>query len=193
MTLITSMSECATVISKLMHKVVKVNGVNIIVMMDTRTTHTFVSSKLVHKYRFRVSKCPNYLKKINTQAQVIIGMTYELMVTVGQYNYRVNMIVISSEEHNLILIVDIYKRAQLGLLPYLNGVIVMYKTSSFIPYCLHMRDECKSLKNELRMKVITSKLKTIMVLTKLGMVNLEVKLAWQMIRLVKLFSMRDKR
>lgn len=56
-----------------MHVLVKVNRVNNIEMVDSKPIHTFISSSLVHRYRMRLSKYPNYLKMINAKTQTIVG------------------------------------------------------------------------------------------------------------------------
>lgn len=56
------MDISAIIIMQLMYVIMKVNKLDIVAMVDIGATHTFISSKVVHDYRLKTSKCLNYLK-----------------------------------------------------------------------------------------------------------------------------------
>ncbi|KAG6528577.1 hypothetical protein ZIOFF_010756 [Zingiber officinale] len=58
-----------------------------------RGTHTFVSAKLVQGYGLSISKCPRYIKSVNAKAQAVVGMSYNVPLTVGTWVGKANMMV----------------------------------------------------------------------------------------------------
>ncbi|XP_070050921.1 uncharacterized protein [Nicotiana tomentosiformis] len=70
----------------------------VIVMVDIGATHTFVSAILVHKYGLNVSTCPSYLKTVNSKAHAIVGMAYNVPMSVWNWKGKVNLMVIPLED-----------------------------------------------------------------------------------------------
>lgn len=54
----------------------QVNKLDIKTVVDTRAIHTFITSRMVKKYRLQVSKCLSMLKIMNSKAQSVMGMSY---------------------------------------------------------------------------------------------------------------------
>lgn len=119
------MSNNATLVAQLMHVVVKVNEFDIVVVVDTSATHTFISSKVVHDYRLKMSKCSNYLKMVTTKLQAVDDIAYGVAVIVRCCTYKVNILVINLDDYDMILDVDFYMKAKLATMPHLDGVMVM--------------------------------------------------------------------
>lgn len=103
-----------------MHVVMKVNGLDIVAMVDTGATHTFISVRVVHDYGLKVSKCPNYLKTITTKLQAVNDIAYKVVVIVRCYTCKVIILVINLDKYNMILGVNFCKKAKLALMPYLD-------------------------------------------------------------------------
>lgn len=60
----------------------KIGDKSIVTMVVTGATQTFVSAKLVHKYGLPVSKCLSYMKTVNAQDQAIVGMAYNILISI---------------------------------------------------------------------------------------------------------------
>lgn len=93
-------------------------------------THTFMSTKLVKQYGLLVSKCPSYIKSVNAKAQAIVGMVYNVPITVGNWVGKVNMMIIQLEDFQLILGIK-------DPMPHLDGVMVMQESNPCFVHCLH--------------------------------------------------------
>ncbi|KAG6506195.1 hypothetical protein ZIOFF_031513 [Zingiber officinale] len=97
--LLTNMSEdMVRAHSLLLHISVMLNEKNAYAMVDTGATHTFVSAKLVQDYGLSISKCPKYIKSMNAKAQAVVGMTYNVPLTVGTWVGKANMMMIPLED-----------------------------------------------------------------------------------------------
>ncbi|OIT29089.1 hypothetical protein A4A49_55045 [Nicotiana attenuata] len=102
-------------------------------MVDTGATHTFVSANLVHKYGLSVSKCPSYMKTVNAKAQAIVGMAYNVPMSVGNWKGKVNLMVIPSEDFEVILGINFMQKNRFVPMPHLDGVMIMHETTpSFV-------------------------------------------------------------
>ncbi|XP_042444160.1 uncharacterized protein K02A2.6-like [Zingiber officinale] len=77
-----------------LHIFVMMNGKSANAMVDIGATHTFVSAKLVQDYGMSICECPRYIKSVNAKAQVVVGMTYNVPLTVGTWVGKANMMVI---------------------------------------------------------------------------------------------------
>ncbi|XP_075111336.1 uncharacterized protein LOC142181743 [Nicotiana tabacum] len=98
--------------SLLMHVEMRIGDKGVIAMVDTGATHTFVSASLVHKYRLSVSKYPSYMKTVNAKAQAIVGMAYNIPMSVGNWKGKVNLM-----KHRFVPV------------PHLDGMLIMNETA----------------------------------------------------------------
>ncbi|XP_070013049.1 uncharacterized protein [Nicotiana sylvestris] len=115
--------------SLLMHIEMKIGEKGMIAMVDTGATHTFVSSSLVHKYGLSVSKYPSYMKTVNAKAQAIVGMAYNIPMSIGNWKGKVNLMVISLEDFEVILGIDFMRKNRFVPMPHLDRVMIMHETA----------------------------------------------------------------
>ncbi|XP_070018207.1 uncharacterized protein [Nicotiana sylvestris] len=115
--------------SLLMHIEMKIGEKGVIAMVDTGATHTFISANLVYKYGLSVSKCPSYMKTVNAKAQAIVGMAYNVLMSVGNWKGKVNLMVIPLEDFEVILKIDFIRKNRFIPMHHLDGVMIMRETA----------------------------------------------------------------
>ncbi|KAG6480490.1 hypothetical protein ZIOFF_063990 [Zingiber officinale] len=136
--LLTNMSEdMVRAHSQLLHVSVMLNGKSAYAMVDTGATHTFVSAKLVQEFGLSVSKCPKYIKSVNAKAQAVVGMAYNVPLTVGTQVGKANMMVIPLEDFQIILGMDFLRKTKTVPMPHLDGVMVMQESNPCFVSAVH--------------------------------------------------------
>ncbi|KAG6526884.1 hypothetical protein ZIOFF_008971 [Zingiber officinale] len=136
--LLTNMSEdMVRAHSQLLHVSVMLNGKSAYAMVDTGATHTFVSAKLVQEFGLSVSKWPKYIKSVNAKAQAVVGMAYNVLLTVGTQVGKANMMVIPLEDFQIILGMDFLRKTKTVPMPHLDGVMVMQESNPCFVSAVH--------------------------------------------------------
>ncbi|KAG6479323.1 hypothetical protein ZIOFF_062786 [Zingiber officinale] len=136
--LLTNMSEdMVRAHSQLLHVSVMLNRKSAYAMVDTGATHTFVSAKLVQEYGLSISKCPKYIKSVNAKAQAVVGMAYNVPLTVGTQVGKANMMVIPLEDFQIILGMDFLQKTKTVPMPHLDGVMVMQESNPCFVSAVH--------------------------------------------------------
>ncbi|KAG6517981.1 hypothetical protein ZIOFF_021381 [Zingiber officinale] len=136
--LLTNMSEdMVRTHSQLLHVSVMLNRKSAYAMVDTGATHTFVSAKLVQEFGLSVSKCPKYIKSVNAKAQAVVGMAYNVPLTVGTQVGKANMMVIPLEDFQIILGMDFLRKTKTVPMPHLDGVMVMQESNPCFVSAVH--------------------------------------------------------
>ncbi|KAG6520213.1 hypothetical protein ZIOFF_017251 [Zingiber officinale] len=136
--LLTNMSEdMVRAHSQLLHVSVMLKGKSAYAMVDTGATHTFVSAKLVQEYGLSISKCPKYIKSVNAKAQAVVGMAYNVPLTVGTQVGKANMMVIPLEDFQIILGMDFLRKTKTVPMPHLDGVMVMQESNPCFVSAVH--------------------------------------------------------
>ncbi|KAG6510926.1 hypothetical protein ZIOFF_028973 [Zingiber officinale] len=136
--LLTNMSEdMVRAHSQLLHVSVMLNGKSAYAMVDTGATHTFVSAKLVQEFGLSISKCPKYIKSVNAKAQAVVGMAYNVPLTVGTQVGKANMMVIPLEDFQIILGMDFLRKTKTVPMPHLDGVMVMQESNPCFVSAVH--------------------------------------------------------
>ncbi|KAG6522526.1 hypothetical protein ZIOFF_019666 [Zingiber officinale] len=143
--LLTNMSEdMVRAHSQLLHVSVMLNGKSAYAMVDTGATHTFVSAKLVQEYGLSISKCPKYIKSVNAKAQAVVGMAYNVPLTVGTQMGKANMMVIPLEDFQIILGMDFLRKTKTLPMPHLDGVMVMQESNPCFVSAVHPYEKGKN-------------------------------------------------
>ncbi|KAG6478500.1 hypothetical protein ZIOFF_061943 [Zingiber officinale] len=136
--LLTNMSEdMVRAHSQLLHVSVMLNRKSAYAMVDTGATHTFVSAKLVQEYGLSIRKCPKYIKSVNAKAQAIVGMAYNVPLTVGTQVGKANMMVIPLEDFQIILGMDFLRKTKTVPMPHLDGVMAMQESNPCFVSAMH--------------------------------------------------------
>ncbi|KAG6515906.1 hypothetical protein ZIOFF_026344 [Zingiber officinale] len=123
--------------SQLLHIFVMLNGKSAYAMVDTGATHTFISAKLVQDYGLSISKYPKYIKSVNAKAQAVVGMAYNVPLTVGTQVGKANMMVIPLEDFQIILGMDFLRKTKTVPMPHLDGVMVMQESNPCFVSAVH--------------------------------------------------------
>ncbi|XP_070008731.1 uncharacterized protein [Nicotiana sylvestris] len=123
--------------SLLIHIEMRIGDKSVIAMVDTGATHTFVSANLVHKYGLKVTKCPSYMRTVNAKAQAIVGMAYDVPMSVGNWKGKVNLMVIPLKEFEMILGIDFMRKHRFFPMPHLDGVMIMNEMSPGFVKAVH--------------------------------------------------------
>ncbi|KAH0761429.1 hypothetical protein KY290_017502 [Solanum tuberosum] len=106
---------------------------NIVNMVDTGATQTFMSSKIVKEYQLKVTNCPTKMKAINSTAQPSYNMALNVPLMIGHWFGVHNLTVVSLDDFNLLLGIDFMKKIKTAPIPHLYGLMFMgEKDSGFI-------------------------------------------------------------
>ena len=109
---------------KLLFMRMGVNGYQLSIMVDTSTTHHFVAEKIVPTLGLSVAKHPSHIKVVNSQAQVMRGMAFDVQVTIDEWDGRMNLMMVLLDDYNLILGNDFFIAAKVAILPHLFGLMI---------------------------------------------------------------------
>ena len=62
---------------------------------------------------------------MNAKAQAVEGMSYNVPLTMGNWNGKMDMLVIRLDDFDLILSIDFMRKNQIFPMPHLDGAMVM--------------------------------------------------------------------
>jgi len=109
----------------LMYVKIGINGKNVNAMLDSGATHTFVAYRLVKELGLRLSDSHTSMKVVNSKAQRIAGMSYDVPIMLDQWRGKQDVLVVNLNDYNIILGLDFLRKAKIVLMPYLNGVMIV--------------------------------------------------------------------
>jgi hypothetical protein len=120
----------------LMYMKIGINGKDVNAMLDSSATHTFVADRLVKELGLQLSDSHTLMKAVNSKAQRIAGMSYDVPITLDQWRGKQDMLVVNLDDYDIILGLDFLQKAKIVLMSYLNGVMIASEgCPCFIPCC----------------------------------------------------------
>jgi hypothetical protein len=120
----------------LMYVKIGINGKDVNAMLDSGATHTFVADRLVKELGLRLSDNHTSMKALNSKAQRIVGMSYDVPIMLDQWRGKQDVLVVNLDDYDIILGLDFLQKAKIVLMPYLNGVMIASEGClCFIPCC----------------------------------------------------------
>jgi len=120
----------------LMYVKIGINGKDVNAMLDSGATHTFVADRLVKELGLRLSDSHTSMKAVNSKAQRIAGMSYDVLITLDQWRGKQDVLVVSLDDYDIILGLDFLRKVKVVLMPYLNGMMIASEgCPCFVPCC----------------------------------------------------------
>jgi len=120
----------------LMYVKIGINGKDVNAMLDSGATHTSVADRLVKELGLRLSDNHTSMKALNSKAQRIVGMSYDVPITLDQWRGKQDVLVVNLDDYDIILGLDFLRKAKIVLMLYLNGVMIASEGClCFIPCC----------------------------------------------------------
>lgn len=112
---------------------VTLNGKEVLAMVDTGATHTFIAQREVSNFDLKLFAHANKMKAVNSEAKPVLGMATTSM-KVGCWEGMVNLMAVPLDDFDLILGNDFLVKARVVVVPYLGGVFIWDKDCPcFIP------------------------------------------------------------
>jgi hypothetical protein len=108
----------------LMYVKIGIDGKDVNAMLDSCATHTFVADRLVKELGLRLSDSYTSMKAVNSKAQRIAGMSYDVPITLDQWRGKQDVLVVNLDDYDIILGLDFLRKAKIVLMSYLNGVMI---------------------------------------------------------------------
>jgi hypothetical protein len=90
----------------LMYVEIGINGKDVNAMLDSGATHTFVANRLVKELGLRLSDSHTSMKAVNSKAQRIAGMSYDVPITLDQWRGKQDVLVVNLDDYDIILGLD---------------------------------------------------------------------------------------
>ena len=101
-----------------------------------RATYSFVAERIITTLGLSVVKHPSCNKVVNFQAQAMMGMAFDVQVTISGWDGQMNLMVVPLDGCNLILSNDFFVTAKVVILPHLFGLLIHNeKKSYFVTGC----------------------------------------------------------
>ena len=97
---------------------------------------------------------------MNAKAQAVEGMSYNVPLTMGNWNGKVDMLMIRLDDFNLILGIYFMRKNQIIPMPHLDRAMVMQESNPYFIPCVHpFRKEGKKKAAEVSSVVVEKGLK----------------------------------
>jgi hypothetical protein len=115
-------SESST---ELMYVPIEANSCKSLAMMDIGGTHNFVATCMVEQLGLKLTKCPSWLKAVNSESQPVVGIAYAIPLKVGEWSGKVNFLVVPLDGFDIILGNEFFVLAKAIPMPFLGGMLIM--------------------------------------------------------------------
>ncbi|KAK3027011.1 hypothetical protein RJ639_041166 [Escallonia herrerae] len=117
----------------LMYVDIKVNGKANRAMVDTSTTHNYISSTEVERLGLTLEKGCGRVMAINSAAQPVAGIARSVLIKIGPYEGRNNFSVIIMDNFKLIVGLEFLRDTKTTLMPCTNSLAMLGSKPCVIP------------------------------------------------------------
>jgi hypothetical protein len=107
----------------LMYTSVHINGKEVVTMLDTGATNSFVAMSEAKRLGLKVERSVSQLKSVNSEAKPIQGVT-TVSLKVGDWEGECDLMVIPLDDYDMILGMDFFLKAKVAVIPYLSGIFI---------------------------------------------------------------------
>jgi hypothetical protein len=94
-------------------------------MLDIGATHNFVASHMVEMLGLKMSNCPNRLKAMNSESQLVNGIAHAVSLKVGDWSGKVKFLVVPLDDFDIILGNMFFVLAKAVPMPFFGGLLIM--------------------------------------------------------------------
>ncbi|GAV90375.1 gag-asp_proteas domain-containing protein [Cephalotus follicularis] len=110
--------------SCLLYVNLKVQGQQVLAMVDTGATHSFLADRMVTQLGLRVDKHGSRIKAVNSQAQAVAGMAHGVQITMGEWVGKIDLMVVPLDDFDLILGNNFFVTEKVLIMPHLCGIFI---------------------------------------------------------------------
>ena len=117
-----------------MHVQVLLNGIRVKAMVDSGATHNFVATSEASRLDLKLVDDDSRIKAVNSKAQRIQSIAKDVLLQVGEWKGKINLLCIPFDDFNLILGIDFFLKSKAALIPHLGGLMILEeKQPCFVP------------------------------------------------------------
>ena len=109
----------------LMRVHVLINGIRVKAMVDSGTTHNFFATCEASRLGLKLVDEDSWIKVVNSKAQRIQGIAKDVLLQVGEWNGKCNLLCVPLDDFNLILVIDFSLKFKDALIPHLDGLMIL--------------------------------------------------------------------
>ena len=109
----------------LMYVELPTGGQKIVALVDSGSTHNFVSTKEAARLKYKLARDDSKLKDVNSQVQETHGMAKNMAIQMGDWKGIIDFLSFPLDDFDFILGNDFFQRAKVALLPHLNRLLIM--------------------------------------------------------------------
>ena len=103
-------------------------------MVDSRATNNFVATSEASRLGLKLVDDDSRIKAVNFQAQRIQGIAKDVLLQVGEWKGKCNLLCVPLDDFNLILEIDFFLKSKAALIPHLGGLMILEeKQPYFVP------------------------------------------------------------
>ncbi|PKI60629.1 hypothetical protein CRG98_018979 [Punica granatum] len=102
----------------------KVNDKDVVAMVDTGATSTFIADRMVQKLGLRLENYSSRMKAVNSRSQPMGGLAREVPVPIGDWSRRLDMMVIPMDDFDMILGDNFFMKAYVSVMSHLGGFLI---------------------------------------------------------------------
>ena len=118
----------------LMHVQVMLNGIRVNAMVDSGATHNFVATSEASRLDLKLVDDDSRIKAVNSKVQKIQGIAKDVLLQVGEWKGKINLLCVPLYDFNLILGIDFFLNSKAALIPDLGGLMILEeKQPCFVP------------------------------------------------------------
>lgn len=110
---------------------VTLNGKEVSALVDTWATYIFISTKGSDQLGLKSRVSTSKINVVNSPAKQIQGLAKGVQICLGEFNERANFMIMEINDFEVILSNNFFVSAYIGVLPYLEGMMVMYQGNGY--------------------------------------------------------------
>ncbi|KAL3534859.1 hypothetical protein ACH5RR_003320 [Cinchona calisaya] len=111
----------------------KVNGMDVLAMVDTRATHSFVTGREVRRLKLELKEHGYRIKALNSEAQPVLGVA-SLEMTLGPWSGKCSLMAVPLDDFDLILGKEFMATNKIFPIPHLYGIMIAdERCPTFLP------------------------------------------------------------
>lgn len=93
-------------------------------IVDTRATHNFINEGTATGLGFKAGEHSILVKVINSQARPVVGRGMDVLIQLGEWQGKTDLLVITIDDFELILAMKFLKTIQAAIVPHLGGLLI---------------------------------------------------------------------
>ena len=113
---------------------VSINEIRVKAIVDSGATHNFVATSEASRLGLKFIDDDSRIKAVNSKGQRIQGIAKDVLLQVGEWKGKCNLLCVPLDDFNLILGIDFFFKSKAAMIPYLGGLMILEeKRPCFVP------------------------------------------------------------